>query len=93
MVDWGGKRQSRVDEENTAALAEEIEKEIGEWLQAWEETKKLRDGSVEARVALEWAAKIICTLVIEAELIHSGREKYMERYNQELLPWMSMNII
>ena len=44
------------------------------------------------KAALDWGAKLICTLAMELELIQKGRDVYEHSYTNELLPWQSMNL-
>ena len=44
------------------------------------------------QVALDWAAKLICTLAVEMELLQKGRDIYKSAFENELLPWQSLNI-
>ncbi|OBZ68736.1 hypothetical protein A0H81_11114 [Grifola frondosa] len=88
IIEAGRERAIQVEEESGEIVAEGMQKEIAERIRAWEEMKKDDDGSVEATVALEWSAKIICVLVMDKEVMQRGKDDYKWAQREGLLPWM-----
>ena len=85
-------------QESTSEIVSKTTQELEARIQSW----KWYDGQnvyfddphmlVARRVALDWGARIICTLATELEILQKGHDSYEKAFETELLPWQCMNV-
>lgn len=74
-------------------------RELQTRIQAWEQYSGQDVGSEDSdrliarEAALNWGAKIICTLASELETRRAGSLAYQNTFENDLLPWQCMNFI
>ena len=94
----GASRVERWRKEPISGIVSTALKELEARIRGWQwyrEQSVLIDDShmlVARQAALDWGAKLICTLAMELELIQKGRDIYEHSYANELLPWQRMNL-
>lgn len=90
MEQWGKEPISAI----ISGAMQELEARIRGW--QWYSAQNIRfdDPNMQLAhgVALDWAAKLICTLAVEMELLQKGRDIYKSAFENKLLPWQSLNI-
>ena len=85
-------------QESTSEIVSKMTQELAARIQSWQwyggQSVQFDDPHmlVARRVALDWGARIICTLATELEILQKGRDLYEKVFETELLPWQCMNV-
>ena len=93
MRSSGERRVKQWMQESTSEIVSKTTQELEARIQSWQwysgQSVHFDDPHmlVSRRVALDWGARIICTLATELEILQKGRDLYEKAFETELLPW------
>ena len=97
MRSSGANRAEHWRSQPASGIVSETMKELGARIGGWQwygEQMVIFDDPdliVTHEIALDWGARIICTLAFELEMLQKGLDVYRSALDNELLPWQCMN--
>ncbi|TFY65472.1 hypothetical protein EVJ58_g1963 [Rhodofomes roseus] len=94
LKEKGNERCALFKSRGREVLAQRLDEELAQRLQSWEGDTGSKDIPAQAgvvqEVGVEWAARIICCLALELQLVKSGSSVYGQALRAKSLPWQCL---